>query len=362
MSPILHPVRRLMPVVVVLALALAASPTSAATVAIGDQKYSMFGDARFRWLDVDHARLVVSWNVLARDDWERPWIARWLRDARRAGVRPLVSFGHEWTGPGRRHLPSVREYRRELRRFRARYPWVRELSPWNEANHCSQPTCHRPERAAAYFDVVREECPSCTVVAADVLDQRGMGPWLARFRRAARHRPTIWGLHNYLDANRLRSTGTRRLLAAVKGEVWLTETGGVVRRTRYKGQAAFPETPEHAAAATRWILRVAESQPRVRRVYLYQWNADSLTQRWDSGLIDPFGQRRPAFDVVARAHGRDPATAPGDPYFPGVSPPPGPGTPPPGPGTPPSPPPPSEPPPPGPKPPPCFLVLVCPKG
>jgi len=135
--------------------------------------------------------------------------------------------------------------------------------------------------------------------------------------------------------------------------VWFTETGGVVRRTRYKGQAAFPESPEHAAKATTWILRVGDTHARVKRIYIYQWNADTLTQAWDSGLIDPFGQHRPAFEVVARHQGRDPSQAPADPAFQSPQPEPGP-QPQPGPGPQPQP---------QPKPPPtCFLQLICPPG
>src|SRR3954453_3718941 len=142
-----------------------------------------------------------------------------------------------------------------------------------------------------------------------------MIPWVRRFQKAVRHRPTLWGLHNYLDANRMRSTGTRKLLAAVKGRVWITETGGLVRRKHYRAQIAFPESADHAGKVTRFILQFADSHARIRRVYIYQWNANSLFQTWDSGLIDPFGQRRPAFVELAHHFGRNPARAPADPPF-----------------------------------------------
>ncbi len=41
--------------------------------------------------------------------------------------------------------------------------------------------------------------------------------------------PTIWGLHNYSDINRLQSWRTHRLVRALGGQVWLTETGGIVK-------------------------------------------------------------------------------------------------------------------------------------
>src|SRR3954453_18709280 len=131
-----------------------------------------------------------------------------------------------------------------------------------------------------------------------------MIPWVRRFQRAARHKPTLWGLNNYLDANRLRTTGTRRLLAAVKGRVWITETGGLVRRKHYRAQISFPESAEHAGKVTRFLLRFANAHTRIRRVYIYQWNANSLFQTWDSGIIDPFGQRRAALPRPAPSGGR----------------------------------------------------------
>ncbi len=41
--------------------------------------------------------------------------------------------------------------------------------------------------------------------------------------------PKIWGLHNYSDINRLESWRTRELIRAFGGQVWLTETGGIVQ-------------------------------------------------------------------------------------------------------------------------------------
>ena len=54
-------------------------------------------------------------------------------------------------------------------------------------------------------------------MAADVLDGSKMPAYVQAVRRHARHRPRIWGLHNYIDANRFRTTGTRALLRAVPG-------------------------------------------------------------------------------------------------------------------------------------------------
>jgi hypothetical protein len=322
-------------------VALGAAPAEAhVAIGIGDQKPYLYVDPRFSWLGIRYTRIVVSWQV-EHVGWERPWVDKWLADARRDGVQPLVGFGHAWSGPARRALPSVAQYRAAVSQFHRRYPWVRDYIAWNEANHCSQPTCHHPERAAAYFDVLTSVCPTCDVVAADVLDQPNMVPWLRAFRRAVRHRPKLWGLHNYLDVNRLRSTGTRRFLATVRGPVWITETGGVVHRRHYRKQIAFEESPAHAAEATSYLLHLATALPRIRRVYIYQWSSDSPDNAWDSGLVDYAGNPRPAFAVLARFLGRDPGKAPGPAPPPASS----------------SPPPPADPPPSSPSPPPPACSL-----
>lgn len=291
------------------ALALPATAGARVIVGIGDQKPDMYADARLYWLGIKHTRIVVSWEV-QRVPWERAWVDQWLQAARFAGVEPLVGFGHSWSETRRRVLPSVAQYRRAVRDFHHRYPWVHDYIAWNEGNHCSQPTCHHPARAARYFDAVVDTCPSCRVVAGDVLDQPDMVSWLRKFRRAARHIPRIWGLHNYVDVNRLRSTGTKRLLAAVPGDVWITETGGVVHRGHYKGKAKFEESPSHAGAVTRYALGLAAEHHRIARVYLYHWSTESRNALWDSGLIGPRDHLRPGFVALTRFLGLDPKRIP----------------------------------------------------
>jgi len=294
-------------------LAPAAAARTPVVVGIGDQKPAMFQDPRFGWLGITHARLVVSWEV-EQVPWERKQTDDWLAAARAQGVQPLVGFGHSWPDERRRIMPSVAQYRRAIGDFHRRYPWVNDYIAWNEANHCSQPTCHHPRRAAAYYDAMVDTCPACNVVAADVLDQNSAPEWLATFRKALRHKPKIWGLHNYVDVNRLRSTGTRRVLAAIPGgEIWITETGGLVRRKHYRNRIEFPESAAHAGKVTLYALRLAKALPRVARMYLYQWSSLSPDDRWDSGLVSPSGVTRPGFATLARWLGRDPLRAPAVP-------------------------------------------------
>ncbi|HEV2999233.1 MAG TPA: hypothetical protein VGW75_00735 [Solirubrobacteraceae bacterium] len=300
---------------VVLAAGALAAPAGAAArgplIAIGDQKADMFDDPRLAWLGIRKARLVVPWYTASIGTaQEKALVDEWLQAARRRGIQPLVGFGHGWVGWTRLYLPSVREYRRAVRAFRLRYPWVRDYITWNEANHCSQPTCQRPERVARYYDALKSSCPRCRVLAAAVLTAGNMSTWLRRFERAARHRARLWGLHNYGDVNRLRWSGTRTFLRRVRGKVWITETGGVVYRAKYGGQDPFPVGARRAGRVTRYLLRMARRTRRIARVYLYHWNVDRPRPQWDSGLLDWAGRGRASFRVIARALGRDPRRAP----------------------------------------------------
>lgn len=349
----------LLGLLLVLLPAGAASAAHRPIVGIGDQKPTMFDDARFKWLGMRQARYVVPWHVaggMGRKR-ERDATDLWMRSARRAGVSPLVGFGHGYEGRWRDKLPTVAEFRRAVKRFRRNYPWVRTYLTWNEANHCSQPTCDNPERAAAYYDTLRSLCRGCTVVAPAVLDQANMVPWLRRFQRAVKSKPRIYALHNYLDVNRKRSSGTRRMLRAVPGaKIWIAETGGLVARGNYKGKADFPENAVHAGQVTTYALRLAQRNPRIERVYLYHWNIDRYGANWDSGLIDQNNLARPGFRSLARFLGRDPDKAPKPPrQEPPANPPPEP-PPPAQPGES-QPPPPQDPPPPPPPEPQCDLPL-----
>ena len=283
----------------VLALALAAPPASAApTIGIGEQDAQMFTDPAWTTLGVRDVRLVVSWDATTIK-FERGLIDGYMGAAKRANARVLVAFGRSRIDARRKVLPTPARYRKAFLAFRKRWPQAHEFVAWNEANHCSQPTCHRPERAAAYFDVLRTACPKCTVVAASVLDLPSMASWVKAFRRAARHRPQTWGLHNYIDANRFSTSGTRALLRAVKGDVWFTETGGVVKR-RKRSNIVFPESATHAARATDWVFgRLARLSPRIKRVYVYHWRpSGEQDAQWDSALLNRHGRPRPAYKVL----------------------------------------------------------------
>jgi len=172
----------------------------------------------------------------------------------------------------------------------------------NEANHNTQPTFKNPKRAAQYYNVTRRYCRGCRLVAADILDDPKMGAWLRVFRRTA-IRPRIWGLHNYKDTNPRRGQtlgGTRKFLRLVpRGEVWLTETGGIVKFQLTNGKTLFPFNESRAASATKRMFRLAkDNRRRIKRLYIYHWRASPASKRFDAGLLRQNGTERPAFRTV----------------------------------------------------------------
>jgi hypothetical protein len=271
--------------------------SSALVVGIADQKPDMFSDPLFASLGVQHARIAVSWDAVEHA-WETEEVDAWMDGARAAGVQPLVGFGHSRVN--RRKLPTPARFKYDFRQFRARYPWVTTFATWNEANHCGEPTCHRPQLVASYYRAITRECPKCTILGAELLDMPNMARWVDQYQEhlGPRKSPRYWGLHNYLDANRMRTSGTKTLLKHTTGQVWFTETGGIVRRRNNKAKVTFPESAAHAAEATQWVFdELVPLSRRITRVYLYHWNA-TKGDNWDSGLVDARGRSRPALHVV----------------------------------------------------------------
>jgi hypothetical protein len=265
-------------------------------IGIGEQQAAMFKDKRFTELGIKNVRLVTAYDT-ANVGFERDLVTVWLDGVRRTNSEPFITFGHSRVNP--KKLPSVGEYRAAFRAFRVRFPEVMVFAPWNEINHRNEPTARSPRRAAQYYNVMQQECPECTVLAGDVLDQAGMVRYLRSYQRHLDGEPEVWGLHNYSDTNRFRTRGLRDMLATVKGEIWLTETGGIVKFGR-----RFPRNEQRAARAVAYAIKQARDTERVTRLYLYNWTGADPKARFDSGLIGPDGSSRPAYEVLRKAVGR----------------------------------------------------------
>jgi hypothetical protein len=264
---------------------------------VSEQGTAMFSDPRFQALCIPAARFVAPWDAI---DTDPARLDAWLTAAASAGVEPLMVFNRALGSrcPDKPcELPDVAAYEAAVRRFLARYPWVHVITPWNEPNHQSEPTSRNAEAAAAYYGAVRRACPACTIVAGDVLDTDNMLRWLGAYQAALPERPAVWGLHNYHDTTHLLADGLESFLHAVAGEVWLTETGGIVELRNSSGRVTHPYDEQRAANGVRHAFALARAHAaRVRRVYIYNWQDDPLGY-FTAGLLDASGRERPGFFV-----------------------------------------------------------------
>jgi hypothetical protein len=298
--------RRFIPLVALVLCAVFAAPAQANfKVGIADQDARMFANPNYQKLNIKRVRYLVPFDWYKRR-YQVVEITDFMNHANAAGAEVLVHFtarrgcykNGRYLRKKKCRAPSVKTYRKGFNRFRTTFPGATVFGVWNEANHVSQPTARKPRLAAKYFLAARKSCRSCTFVAADVLDSSNMGRWLARFRRASKGKARIYGLHNYSDVNRRRSTGTRRLLRIVGGQVWLTETGGIL-----KFLPTFKRNQRRQAKRTKYMFNLADKydrrrsgmRSRITRLYNYQWTGVRRGARFDAGLVNANGSQRKAY-------------------------------------------------------------------
>ena len=129
-----------------------------------------------------------------------------------------------------------------------------------------------------------------------------------RLIESAKGSPKLWGLHNYGDVNRRRTTYTRKMLRSVPGEVWLTETGGIVKLL-----PSFKRSPSRAKARTKGMFKLVNRydtrrrgmRSKITRLFVYTFYGEDSKARFDAGLVNPDGTPRPAFSIFkknARKH------------------------------------------------------------
>jgi hypothetical protein len=295
----------------VLVLALAAPAVAGARtpvrVGIGDEHPAMFDQPAFTALKLRRARYFIAWDAIRRPSALAAADA-YVDRARRARVSVLMHISTNDISARRGKLPPTTSYQRYVgrlvRHFRAK--GVRDWGVWNEANHRSQPTWRSPRQAARYYRVMRRICRGCTIVALDVLDQRGVANyirrWYAALSPALRTRARLVGIHNYSDTNRFRSRGTRSIISTARrynrhASFWMTETGGVVNFGR-----SFPCSTRRAAKAVSYMFTLARTFKRyVKRLYAYNWTgAGCQGLAFDAGLTTSTGARRQGYFVFKR--------------------------------------------------------------
>jgi len=165
---------------------------------------------------------------------------------------------------------------------------------------------HSPGYRGALLPRPTQGLPTCTILAPDLLDITDRRyavdevRWARELIRALGFEPAIWALNNYVGANNLQTATTERLLAAVKGDVWFVETGGIVSEPNH-AQAASQATLAHQARVDRFISAARPSEPAHPARVPLPVQLPSPLDGWDSALISWTGIPRPAYYVLAEA-------------------------------------------------------------
>jgi hypothetical protein len=290
--------RLILPIAVLLA-ALVAVPAAQAKVRVGlsEQNPDMFAESNWTQLKLKRVRYILPWDY-AKHAGNHAEVTSFMNAARAKRQEVLVTFGarrgcfnnNRYSKKKACRAPSQKAYKAAVKAFRKEFRYAKTFAPWNEVNHVSQPTYRKPKLAAKYYKSLKSVCKGCTVMAADVLDSSDVRSYLRRFLRASKGAGRIWGLHNYKDVNRRQSTGVRNVLSVVKGKVWLTETGGIVKFGK-----DFPRSTKRAASRTKYMFKLARRYRRVQRIYVYRYFGEPRSARFDAGLVNPNGSARPAF-------------------------------------------------------------------
>jgi hypothetical protein len=273
---------------------------------LGDEHSEMFENRLWQQLHTKIARYIAPYDAAVRGD-SLAKARAWISAAEAQHQQILVAFYHSEHTPTQ--MPSIAVYKHDVQKFVKLFPHVRQYQAWDEANRGNVPHAYSSpsaEVAARYYQALIRVCKGCTAIGLDVLDQNNIGPtltYVSEFKREVSRlqtiMPKIWGLHDYSDVNRLESWRTRDLVQALGGQVWLTETGGIIQ---FGG--AFPNNHgsglTRAAKALKYMFAVAASQSQIKRLYIYDWTGGVSSTRFDAGLMNAHDQPRAGYVIVCR--------------------------------------------------------------
>jgi hypothetical protein len=273
---------------------------------LGDESPEMFSDADAQQLKTRIARYIAPYDAVAHS-YSLDKAKAWIKYAEGQHMQILVAFYHSEYSPT--HLPSVAEYKHYVQKFIKLFPRVHQYQAWDESNRGNiRGVLASPSASATakYYQALIRVCKGCTAVGLDVLDANDISPtlqYISEFKREIGKlrtvMPKIWGLHNYSDINRFESWRTRQLSRALGGQIWLTETGGIVQ---FGG--AFPNRYgsglKRAAKVVSYMFNVAASQPQIKRLYIYNWLGGNARTRFDAGLTDNHHRPRPGYVIVCK--------------------------------------------------------------
>jgi hypothetical protein len=88
---------------------------------------------------------------------------------------------------------------------------------------------------------------------------------------------------------------------AKKGEVWVTETGGIFSFRLQSGRLTFkPNAARQAKAVTNAYKLAQKFSRRIKRLYYYQWRKNNPNDFFDAGIVDFSGKLRPAYKSLTK--------------------------------------------------------------
>jgi hypothetical protein len=287
----------------------AAKPAHAASsylTGIGNETAGMFRNQLWKNLHTKIVRYVAPYDAAVHVPSLNNAIT-FIQGAEASHEQVLVAFYHSEYTPTK--MPSTATYKHDIEKFIKLFPRVRQYESWDEANRGNEPhqfSSPSATLAAQYYQQLIRVCKGCTAIGLDVLDAENISPtltYIAEFKHEIGHletvMPKIWGLHNYSDINRMESWRTNDLVKALGGQVWLTETGGLV-----KFGGAFPNKNgsglTRSAKVLKYMFAVAGSHPQIKRLYIYDWNGGTASTRFDAGLTNIHEQARAGYVTVCR--------------------------------------------------------------
>jgi hypothetical protein len=326
---------------VIAALAWAAPASAGPTLLVG------VDDDRIKWtthaapilgeleaLGAGAIRVTLPWRPGWRHlGWREHTALRRAVAAHRRGLRVVLAvYGRARQAP--RDARAREDYCRYVRAALVRYTEIADVVIWNEAN---SDTFWRPQEGApaAYaallarcWDVLHEAVPSVNVLTTTagshdpIAFVRALGD---AYRASGRGLPLFdaFGHNPYplhpdehptaVHAVYVGQGDYDRLVAAVDAAfpgqppIWYLETGFQTRpgwrRARYLGResVARPLSPEGQAVQVAAALRLASCQPRVQAFFNFLLVDEPRLDRWQSGLLWPTWQRKPAFEAARAA-------------------------------------------------------------
>ena len=322
----------------------AAGSAGAVELGISDSDAPTVAEPFWSGLGISRARIVVPYDIATtsgaaglerRDNFER-----YLANARAAGVSVLVVFAPSQDvrapGTGDPIAPSADEFAAGFAAFRARYPDVTTIAPWNEPNNrdtSSYALGSQPQLAADYWLRAKQLCPTaCTLLAGDFAGIPGDDAYVDAYQAELAANgavPDVWAFHAYTDVNRFQVVGasdapvTRYYLSKLQGpwagsRIWIDEVGA-----RYRDASGLIWGDASQRDAAGLLLGLATLDPRIDAIYYFNYSnqcggaAGCAVQ--DRGLVSPAplngdapdydatNRKRAAYDVIAA---RGPVIAP----------------------------------------------------